>query len=306
MRKAIWGAIGAGMLALIAASPASAALKIFACEPEWAALSREIGGNTVSVTLATTGVQDPHLVQARPSLISKARTADVAVCTGAELEIGWLPMIVTQSANKKIVAGAPGVFQPTDYVNLAEKPSSLDRSQGDIHAGGNPHIQGDPRNILAVAAALTRRMTEIDSANAALYQQRGQAFDAKMRDAIARWQTEAAPLKGIAVVEYHRSWIYLADWLGLRIVAEVEPLPGVPPASGYLAQLLSQLPARNPKMVIYSAYEDARASQFVAERLGIAAVQLPFTVGGSDAAKDLFSLYDDTVRKLVTGLNARK
>src|SRR3954470_22407386 len=170
-------------LALIAAAvfsllafPAHANLNVFACEPEWAALSREIGGDKVSVYTATTGSQDPHLIQARPSLISKARSADITVCTGAELEIGWLPMIVSQAANKKIAPGGRGVFQPTDYVRLLETPASLDRSQGDIHAGGNPHIQGDPRNMLPVGKALADRFAELDPANAAAYRARYQAF----------------------------------------------------------------------------------------------------------------------------------
>ena len=292
--------------ALLLLPRAALALDVFACEPEWAALVTEIGGDKVDAFSATTGKQDPHQIQARPALISRLRRADLAVCTGAELEIGWMPVLLRQAANGRVQPGSPGWFEASSVVEMKDKPARLDRAAGDIHPAGNPHIQNDPRNVLAVAAALTRRMAELDSANAAVYQQRGQAFDAKLREAITRWQADAAPLKGIAVVEYHKTWIYLADWLGLQIVAEVEPLPGVPPSSGYLAQLLSQLPARNPKMVLYSAYEDPRASQFVAERAGIAAVQLPFTVGGSDAAKDLFSLYDDTVHKLLAGLGARK
>jgi zinc/manganese transport system substrate-binding protein len=294
------------LAALLLLPHAAFALNVFACEPEWAALATELGGDKVDAFSATTGLQDPHQIQARPALIARLRRADLAVCTGSELEIGWMPVLLRQAANGRVQPGTPGWFEATSVVEMKEKPARLDRAAGDIHPGGNPHIQTDPRNILTVAAALTRRMSEIDGANAALYQQRGQAFQAKMQEAIARWQAEAAPLKDVAVVEYHKSWIYLADWLGLRIVAEVEPLPGVPPSSGYLAQLLSQLPARSPRMVIYSAYEDPRASQFVAERLGISAVQLPFTVGGSDAAKDLFSFYDDTVHKLMAGLGARQ
>jgi zinc/manganese transport system substrate-binding protein len=301
MRKFI---IAAAALAFL--PKAALALNVFACEPEWGALATELGGDKVDVFSATTGLQDPHQIQARPALIARLRRADLAVCTGSELEIGWMPVLLRQASNGRVQPGNPGYFEAAGEVELKEKPARLDRAEGDIHPGGNPHIQTDPRNVAVVALALTRRLIEVDGANAATYRQRGDAFQAKMRDAIARWQQEAAPLKGVAAVEYHKSWIYLIDWLGMRIVGDVEPLPGVPPSSGYLAQLLTQLPSRNPKMVIYSAYEDPRASQFVGEKLGLPAVQLPFTVGGNDVAKDLFGLYDDTIHRLLASIGAGK
>ena len=302
MRRAILAAVGAALLALGIASPAAAALQVFACEPEWAALSTEIGGDKVSVYAATTGVQDPHQIQARPSLISKARTADLTVCTGAELEIGWLPMIVQQSANKKIAPGGRGVFQPTDFVNLMEKPASLDRSQGDIHAGGNPHIQGDPRNIPPVAKALADRFAELDPANAATYRARYAAFAGKWNAALAKWQAQAAPLRGQPIAVQHRSWVYLENWLGLRRVVALEPKPGVPPSSGYLAQVLEVLKKQPVKMIIRAAYEDGRPSEFVGQRAGVPAVMLPYTIGGTDQAKDLYSLYDDTLNRMLKAL----
>jgi zinc/manganese transport system substrate-binding protein len=301
-RTSLIAAAAAVLIALGLATPASAALQVFACEPEWAALSQEIGGDKVSVYPATTGVQDPHQIQARPSLIAKARTADVTVCTGAELEIGWLPMIVTQSANKKIAPGAPGVFQPTDYVNLAEKPQSLDRSQGDIHAGGNPHIQSDPRNLLPVGKALADRFAQLDPANAATYRARYGAFATKWQAALTRWQAEAAPLRGQPIAVQHRSWVYLENWLGLRRVVALEPKPGVPPSSGYLAQVLEVLKKQPVKMIIRAAYEDGRPSEFVGQKAGVPAVMLPYTIGGTDQAKDLYSLYDDTLSRMLKAL----
>ena len=303
MRRAILAALGAASVALGLASPAAAGpLQIFACEPEWAALSQEIGGDKVSVYAATTGVQDPHQIQARPSLISKARVADLTVCTGAELEIGWLPMIVTQSANKKIAPGSRGVFQPTDYVRLMETPASLDRSQGDIHAGGNPHIQSDPRNMLPVGKALADRFAELDPANAATYHARYATFAGKWQAALNRWQAEAAPLRGVPIAVQHRSWVYLETWLGLRRVIALEPKPGVPPSSGYLAQVLEVLKKTPVKMIIRAAYEDGRPSEFVGGRAGLPAVMLPYTIGGSDGAKDLYSLYDDTLNRMLQAL----
>ncbi|MDB5441341.1 MAG: periplasmic solute-binding protein [Caulobacteraceae bacterium] len=299
------GALSAGLAAMIAlgaASPASAALKVFACEPEWGALSEEIGGKNVQVTVATTGGQDPHQIQARPSLISQARAADMTVCTGAELEIGWLPMIITQSANKKITPGAPGVFQPTDYVALLEKPSSLDRANGDVHAGGNPHIQTDPRNMLPVGKALADRFAQLDAANAAAYQSGYAAFASKWNANLARWQTQAAPLKGTPIVVQHTDWVYLENWLGLKRIVALEPKPGVPASSGYLAQVLQTLQKTPAKLAIHAAYEDGRSSDFIAQKAGIPNVTLPYTVGGDSQAKDLTSLYDDTVNRLLSAL----
>lgn len=302
MRRAIWGAIAAAVTALGFAGPASAALQVFACEPEWGALSREIGGDKVSVYVATTGVQDPHLIQARPSLIARARAADITVCTGAELEIGWLPMIVTQSANRKIAPGARGVFTPTSYVRLLEAPASLDRSQGDIHAGGNPHIQSDPRNMLPVGKALADRFAELDPANAATYRARYATFATNWTAALKRWAAQAAPLRGQPIAVQHRSWVYLETWLGLRRVVALEPKPGVPPSSGYLASVLEVLKKQPVKMIIRAAYEDGRPSEFVGQRAGVPAVMLPYTIGGADQAKDLYSLYDDTLNRLLKAL----
>lgn len=303
MRRTFLTAVGAAVAALGFAAPACAALQVFACEPEWGALAQQIGGNNVSVYVATTGVQDPHLVQARPSLISKARTADLAVCTGAELEIGWLPMIVTQSANRKIAPGGRGVFTPTSYVRLLETPASLDRSQGDIHAGGNPHIQSDPRNMLPVGKALADRFAELDPTNAAAYRAGYAAFATNWNAALVRWQAKAAPLRGVPIAVQHRSWPYLEAWLGLRRVVALEPKPGVPPSSGYLAQVLEVLKKQPVKMIIHAAYEDSRPSDFVSQRSGIPAVTLPYTIGGSDQAKDLYSLYDDTLNRMLKALH---
>lgn len=292
------------LLALGVASPAYANLNVFACEPEWAALATEIGGDKVSVYAATTGGQDPHQVQARPSLIAKARSADISVCTGAELEIGWLPQIVQQSSNSKIRPGAPGAFEASSFVNLLEVPSRLDRAEGDIHAAGNPHIQTNPANILAVAKPLADRFAELDSANASTYASRLADFTMRWQAAMAKWQMQAAPLKGVPIAVEHQSWIYLENWLGLKRVIALEPKPGVPPSAGYLAEVVATLQKTPAKMVIRAAYEDERPAQFISEKAHIPAVTLPYTVGGTPAAKDLFSLYDDTVNRLLAAAKA--
>ena len=299
MRKFL---IGAALLTAGAVSPAYANLNVFACEPEWAALASEIGGDKVSVYAATTGAQDPHQIQARPSLIAKARAADISVCAGAELEIGWLPQIAQQTANPKIQAGAPGAFEASSFVNLLEVPTRLDRAEGDIHAAGNPHIQTNPNNILTVAKPMADRFAQLDPANAQVYAARLADFTTRWQAALAKWQAQAAPLKGVPVVVEHQSWIYLETWLGLKRIAAMEPKPGVPPSAGHLAEVVDILQKNPAKMVIRAAYEDDRPAQFIADKAHIPAVTLPFTVGGTDGAKNLFSLYDDTLNRLLAAL----
>ena len=291
-------------LALLAL-PAHAALRVFACEPEWAALAQELGGDLVDATSATSALQDPHQVQAKPSLIARARNADLVVCTGAELEIGWLPVLLQQSGNAKVQPGQPGHFAAADVVKKLEVPMQLDRSQGDVHAAGNPHIQTDPRNIAAVATALSARLQQVDAAHAAQYAQRLAAFTQRWQQAMVRWAAQAAPLKGAQVVSQHKGFVYLYDWLGLKEVAVLEPKPGVEPSASHLQQVLANVKASTARMVIHAAYQDARPSDWLGKNANIAVVKLPFTVGGSDGAKDLFSLFDDTVARLVVGGAAR-
>ncbi len=280
------------------APPAHAALRVFACEPEWAALTREVGGDLVDVTAATTALQDVHQIQAKPSLIARVRNADLVICTGAELEAGWLPALLQQSGNAKVQPGQPGNFAAADFVRKLEIPTQLDRSQGDVHAAGNPHIQTDPRNIAAVAAALAVRLQQLDPAGASQYSRRQADFAQRWQQAMTRWSTQAAPLKGVPVASQHKGFAYLYDWLGLKEVAVLEPKPGIEPTVSHLQGVLATLKSRPVKMVVYAAYQDPRSSEWLSKNSGIAAVKLPFTVGGSDGAKDLFGLFDDTLARL--------
>jgi zinc/manganese transport system substrate-binding protein len=286
-------------LLLASSWPAAAALNVFACTPEWGALTRELGGDKVSVYTATTALQDAHRIEARPSLIARARNADLVVCTGAELEVGWLPLVQSQSGNARIQPGQPGYLEAADFVALIEKPARLDRSLGDIHAAGNPHIHLDPRNIAEIAAGLGERMAELDPPQAAHYRQREKDFLDRWRQAMARWEKEAAPLKGVALVVHHKNLTYLIGWLGMREVGSLEPKPGLPPSTAHLTELLGSLKRTPAKAVVRAAYNDPRPSEWLAQRAGIPAIMLPYTVGGSDKAKDLFSLYDDTLGRLL-------
>jgi zinc/manganese transport system substrate-binding protein len=284
---------------LLVALPAEAALRIFACEPEWGALAQELGGSNVEVSVATNALQDPHQIQAKPSLIARARNADLVACTGAELEIGWLPVLLQQSGNGKVQPGQPGNFAAADFVRKLDVPTQLDRSQGDVHAAGNPHIQTDPRNIALVANALGARLQQLDPAHAGDYAKALADFSQRWQQAIARWSAQAAPLKGAPVVSQHKAFVYLYDWLGLKEVAVLEPKPGVEPTASHLQEVLSALKGTPARMVLYAAYQDPRPSEWLGKNAGIAVVKIPFTVGGSDGAKDLFGLFDDTVARLL-------
>ena len=292
------------ILALLAllALPARAELKIFATVPEWGALASVIGGDKVDVFTATNGLQDPHHIQARPSLIARARSADLVVATGAELEVGWLPVVLRESGNARVQPGQPGSFEAAAYVRMLDVPARLDRAEGDVHAAGNPHIQTDPRNILKAGEALAARMAQLDGADAALYQANWKSFSERWRAAMARWEKQAAPLRGISVAVQHKAFPYLEDWLGLKEVAALEPKPGVEPSVAYLSKLLGQVAANPPRMVIRAAYLSPQASEWFGREARVPVVVVPFTVCGDERAQDLFTLFDDTVDRLLAAL----
>jgi zinc/manganese transport system substrate-binding protein len=281
---------------------AHAALNVFACEPEWAALTQLLAGDKASIYTATGALQDPHRVEARPSLIAKARRANLLVCTGAELEMAWLPVILRESANSTIAPGGAGNFEAARFVRMLEVPSRLDRGDGDVHATGNPHIQTDPRNFLPIADALTKRMIQLDAANTAYYQQQLASFNLQWRAAIAHWEKQAAPLKDVAIIAQHRGFPYLNNWLGLKQIAELEAKPGMEPSAAYLSKMLGELQRNPAKMVLRAAYQEGRPSEWIAERAKINLVVLPYTVGGTTQATDLYSLFDDTIARLLAGL----
>jgi zinc/manganese transport system substrate-binding protein len=283
-------------------SSAGAALNVFACEPEWGALAQELGGDKVSVFSATTAFQDPHRIEARPSLIARMRSADLVVCSGSELEVGWLPLLLTQSGNGRVQPGSPGFVEAAQSVPRIEIPKAVDRSLGDIHPGGNPHIHTDARNIARLADVLADRLARLDPSNAGAYAARAKSFQEHWRAAIQRWEREGARLKDVPVVVYHRDFSYFIGWMGMREAGSLEPKPGVPPTPAHLAALVEQMKRAPAKVIIYSPYNDPRGAQFLAERTGIPAVMMPFTVGGNEKARDLFGLFDETIAQLLAVL----
>jgi zinc/manganese transport system substrate-binding protein len=287
-----------GLTVLLASAATHAALNVLACEPEWADLATRLGGERVRVTSATTGLQDPHHVDARPSLIARTRNADLLACTGMELEAGWLPALVEQSGNGRIAPGRPGFFEAGRFVVPLEVPAQVDRAQGDVHARGNPHVHLDPRNVARVAQALARRLAELDPDGASAYAARHQAFAAQWTDAQRRWEAQGAALKGIAFMEHHRNLTYFASWLGLRSEGSLEPKPGIEPSAAHLNALLKALEGRPIRFVAHMTYQDARAAQWLGTAARVPVVALPMTIGGTEKAKDLFSLYDDILARL--------
>jgi zinc/manganese transport system substrate-binding protein len=281
-----------------ASMPVLANVKVFACEPEWGALAGELAGDLVEVQVATTALQDVHQIEARPSLIARLRQADLLVCTGADLEVGWLPQLIRQASNARIASG-PGYFLAAEQVTTLDRPTQLDRAQGDVHPQGNPHIQMDPRRVLTIATALSARLAQIDAANAATYAQRLTDFSTRWTTAIVAWEAKAAPLKGRKIVVQHISWVYLNAWLGLVQIGALEPKPGIPPTTGHLSSLVALTKTESPYAIVSAAYQDPKPAHWLAERTDVPVVVLPFTVGGDGQAKDLYGLFDSTIDKLL-------
>lgn len=293
------------VLLLVALSPVTALadLNIFACEPEWAALAAEIGQSNVTAYSGTTALQDPHYIQARPSLIAKVRQADLVICSGAELEIGWLPALLQKANNRNVLPGSSGYMEAGSFVLRLDATGNVDRSKGDIHPQGNPHIQTNPHNVAAVAKALGERMVLLDPDNAAAYEAGLADFSKRWQDAIKVWEAKGESLKGKRAITHHKSWIYLERWLGIEEAANLEAIPGLPPTATHLSKLTRQFEKGGADFIVRSPYQDDRPSQWLSERTGIAAIVLPLTVGGTDEANDLFALFDDIIDRLLAASN---
>lgn len=281
---------------LLLSNPLYAGLEVFACEPEWASLAKELGGEHVDIYTATTHQQDPHHIQARPSLVAKARQADLLVCTGAELEIGWLPLLLRKSGNPNIQEGQAGYFLATDYVALLDKPIALDRSMGDVHAAGNPHVHLDPVRVQIIANKLSETLARLDPANRSNYEKKLASFTENWQNMIQQWAERTQHLKGKPVVLHHKNWTYLQHWLGLNQVAVLEPKPGIPPTSSHLSSLVSGLKANPAQVIVYASYQDSKAANWLSKKTGIPTLELAFS-----PAKDetLAHWFDQLLNQLV-------
>lgn len=286
-------------LCLAGALPVHADVEVFACEPEWAALVGELAGDHASVSTAVSAFQDVHYIQAKPSLIARVRRADLVICTGADLEIGWLPVLLKRAGNPSVLPGAPGYFPASDYVRLKSPPAQLDRALGDVHPDGNPHIHLDPNNYPPIARALAQRLVQLDGQHADVYAAKLATFLENWRNAINGWEQRALPLKNMPIVVYHDAWLYLNGWLGLKQVATLETKPGIAPTSRHLSALLEQMKTAPARTIIRAPYQDKRAVEWLHEHTGIPAIELPYTVGGTPQADTLFGLFDSTITLLL-------
>ena len=286
------------VLLMIVVSPVSATINVFACEPEWAALAEELGGNKLRIYSATTSMQDPHHIQARPSLIARARRADLLVCSGAELEMGWLPLLLRKAGNANIQQNQPGNFVAADYVEKQNVPKRLDRSMGDVHAEGNPHIHTSPENILLVADALRQRLSEIDTENEKHYLSRYMAFEKRWTQLMAEWKKQIKFLQGENIVTHHNYWTYLNRWIGMNVLATLEPVPGVSPSSSHLAKIKKQLSKQKIKMILHVSYVNDRPSKWLSEQTGIPVITLPATVD-YQGGQTLFLWFEKVIQQLM-------
>lgn len=293
--------VAALLLGALAAGGAGAQT-LFACEPEWAALTRVLLP-AARVHVATHAQQDPHHIEARPALIAQLRSADAAICTGASLEAGWLPTLQQRAGNARVQEGAPGLFYAAAATTLIDaRPDAVAHPfAGDVHAEGNPHVHADPRRMLEIARAWSARLQQIYPAQQAAIAQRHEAFQAQWRARIAAWEQRAAPLRGAQVAAQHASFGYLWAWLGVRQVADLEPKPGLSPTPGHLQRLLEQLRPQPPLAIVVSSYQDPRAARWLAQQLGgrVPVVQLPATVDDPEAPDALARWFDQLLDALV-------
>lgn len=289
-----------GIAALMPRS-AFAEVNIFACAPEWGALAQEIGADKVEVYTATKAAQDVHHMRAKPSLLAAMRKADLIICSGASLEIGWLPILLNKAGDAQVQDGAIGSIMASDYVDRLEMMDNVDRSMGHVHPEGNPHIHLDPRNILIVAGVLKDRLSQIDSVNASSYASNYSAFETRWNAAMQSWAAKAVSLKGTNVVVYHNSWSYLLNWLGMNKVASLEPKPGIPPTASHLEKVLNDVSGKQVTGILVAPFENADAAKWLSEKTDIPAMNLPFTVGGNAQATDLYSLFDNSISILTKG-----
>jgi len=284
---------------------AFAQFNIFACEPEYAALAKELAPDA-RIYSATTAMQDPHQVQARPSLIAKMRQADLVICAGAELEVGWLPMLQMKAANAEVRSTDKGLFFAAEQVETLDQMSNVDRSMGDVHSQGNPHVHFSPKRMLVIANKLTQKLMQLDADYAQNYQQSLESFTHRWQLASVKWQKIASELNGLKVIAYHSTFRYLFDFAGIEQVADLEPKPGLPPTSGHLAKLLKRASQGDISAIVVASYQDLRGANWLAKKANLPVVVLPLSVGGNEQSDDLFSLYDSTLDLLLQEYNAQK
>jgi zinc/manganese transport system substrate-binding protein len=288
---------------LAAAAPAAAQLRVVATTEDLAALAREVGGDKVSAVALAKGYQDPHFVEPKPSFILAVSRADLLVAVGRELEIGWLPTLITSSRNAKIQPGSKGYLDASLNVRILEIPTGqITRAMGDVHPQGNPHYWLSPDNGRLIAQALRDKLGELSPGDRAYFAQRYDDFDRRLATAETRWKAELAPYKGTKLVTYHRSWPNFMEYFGLDVMGYVEPKPGIPPSPSHTIELITDMKAQGVKVIIVEPYFDKKTPQAIANAVGGQVIELAPSVGGEKEVTDYVKLFDYDVNLLATAL----
>jgi ABC-type Zn uptake system ZnuABC Zn-binding protein ZnuA len=301
LRSALF--VTVAILALV--PPVSAAgLRVVATTEDLAALAREVGGDKINVVALAKGYQDPHFVDPKPSFILEVSRADLLIVVGRELEIGWLPPLITSSRNAKIQVGAGGYLDASLNVKILEIPTGqITRAMGDVHPAGNPHYWLDPDNGRRIAQAIKEKLSELDPANRAYFDQRYADFDKRLAAAEKRWEATLAPYKGTKLVTYHRSWPNFMERFGLDVIGYVEPLPGIPPTPSHTLDVINEMKRQGAKVIIVEPYFDLKTPQAIATQVGGGVVlELAPSVGGTKEATDYINLFEYDVNTLSAAL----
>ena len=284
-----------GLLAMLLIPQLAAAkkLNVVTSTTDLAALAQEVGGDKINVEAIARGYQDPHFVEAKPSFLLKLKNADLLVSVGLDLEIGWLPPLITQSGNGRIQPGANGYLDASQFAEILEIPTGkITRAEGDVHPLGNPHYWLDPDNGRRVAKGIAGKLSELDPGDQAFFQQRFADFDKRLNEAEKRWDGQMVPYRGRKVVTYHRSWPNFAKHFGLDVVGYVEPRPGIPPTPSHTIELINLMKRENVKVMLIEPYFDLRTPNSIASQTGGKVLVMPPSVGGEKGTEDYFKLFD--------------
>jgi len=302
----------AAVLVMVCIAPpkaAQAAINVVATTEDLASLARDVGGDKVKVEAISRGYQDPHFVEAKPSFILKLNAAQLLVAVGRELEIGWLPPLVTQSRNARIQPGADGYLDASLTARILEIPTGqITRAMGDVHPQGNPHYWLDPGNGRRIAQAIQLKLAQMAPGDAAYFGQRYADFDRRLAEAEKRWDAMLGPYKGLKVVTYHRSWPNLCERFGLDVIGYVEPRPGIPPSPSHTLDLIQEMKAKDIKIMLIEPYFDLKTPNSIARETGAHALVLPPSVGGEKEITDYIKLFDVILGRIVSAIretNAR-
>lgn len=287
----------AGVTLGLVMMPAQAALNIFACEPEWADLAGALMPEA-DIHIATTAAQDPHYIEARPSLIAAMRRAELAVCTGASLEAGWLPALISRSSNRDIQRGKPGLFFAAEQVSLHQPHDHVDRSMGDVHPEGDPHVHLDPGRLPIILDALADRMVVLAPAEEDRIRLRQRQWQVRWKLEAAGWRKAAEELEGMSVVVQHSNFGYLLRWLGLESAMDLEPKPGLPPSASHLSDLLADPALARVKLILIASYQAERPAQWLSNQTGLPVEVLPGTVTSQPGSDSLAALISQIIERL--------